>query len=287
MLAHHTNLRQGDLITRESATTLGLVEAADAQRRVVLITHDCDLPNPAESCVEVIVACALPENERPDPQLCYAKNPRRLHLSYTNDAHTRAMVLHLRQDERRRLPRMAFLEHAAKDTVITLAAVEKRVLKQWLAARYGRPAFPDAFEARLRRGVDKRTVKEHIDKTLAQPEARHIIGVFFDLGAQRGREAPDGEPYALGISIVYDAIEGGPPARRAAETAALGLRQLFEKAYGPPDLASEIALDSCEAIADTTMTLAALRRVDQWRLEHMSLRDGETGKFLPTGETPS
>ena len=286
MLAHNTNLRQGDLITHESATTLRLVEAADAQRRVVIITHDCDLPNPAESCVEVIVACALAENERPDPQLCYAKNPRRLHLPYTDGAQTRAMMIELRHDERRSLPRAVFLEHASKDTIVTLAADGKRVLKQWLAARYGRPAFPDAFEARLRRMVGKRTITEHIHKILAQPEAEHIIGVFFDLGEQRGTEVPDKDPYALSVSIVYDAIEGGPAARRAAETAAQGLRQLFEKAYGPPAVATEIALDSCEAIADTAMTLAALRRVDQWRLEHISLRDGDMGEFLPTGEIP-
>lgn len=178
------------------------------------------------------------------------------------------------------------MEHASKESAVILPVDEKRILKQWLAARYGRPAFPDAFEARLRRVVGKRTVKEHIDKALAQPETRHIIGVFFDLGEQRGMEMPDKEPYALGVSIVYDAVEGGPSARQAAETAAQGLRQLFEKAYGPPDRATEIALDSCQAITDTAMTLAALRRVDQWRLEHISLRDGEMGGFLPTGETP-
>lgn len=179
MIAHHMNLRQGDLITHESAATLRLVEATDAQRRVVIIAHDCDLANPAESCVEVIVGCALPESEGPDPKLCYAKNPRRLHLRYTDSAHTRVMVLDLRHDERRSLPRTAFLEHASKDAAITLAANEKRILKQWLAARYGRPAFPDAFEARLRRMVGKRTITEHIHKILAQPEARHIIRRVF------------------------------------------------------------------------------------------------------------
>ena len=91
----------------------------------------------------------------------------------------------------------------------------------------------------------------------------------------------------MSISIVYDSIEGGPDARQAAERVALQIRQLFEKAYGKPEVADEIALDACEAIADTHMTLADLRRVDQWRLEYISLRDDDVGDFLPVGETPA
>ena len=51
--------------------------------------------------------------------------------------------------------------------------------------------------------------------------------------------------------------------------------------------ATEIALDACEAVADTYMTLADLRRVDQWRLEYMSLRDDNQGDFLAIGEMPA
>ena len=62
---------------------------------------------------------------------------------------------------------------------------------------------------------------------------------------------------------------------------------MFEKTYGKPDVATEIALDAFEAVADTRLTLADLRRVDQWRLEHISLRDGDQGDFLPVGEMPA
>lgn len=87
--------------------------------------------------------------------------------------------------------------------------------------------------------------------------------------------------------MVYDAIEGGSPARESAERVAKQLRDLFERVYGTPDIATEIALDACEAVADTHMTLADLRRVDQWRLEYVSLRDDEQGDFLPVGEIPA
>ena len=45
-------------------------------------------------------------------------------------------------------------------------------------------------------------------------------------------------------------------------------------------------LDACEEVADTHMTLADVRRVDQWRLEYISLRDDDVGDYLPVGETP-
>ena len=40
-------------------------------------------------------------------------------------------------------------------------------------------------------------------------------------------------------------------------------------------------------MADTRLTLADLRRVDQWRLEYISLRDDDQGDFLPVGEMPA
>ena len=285
MLARDTDWRQGDLLTCEASAALGLVDAADQGRRVIVITHDCDLPHDSELCVEVIVAELVIKDPKPDPQLSYAKNPRRLHLSYEATG-AAPLILELRHGERRSVPKSSFAQRAVKDNSLALPVEAKRVLKQWLAARYGRPAFPNAFEQRLRRLSGKRTVEQLIAKTL-EPDAKHLVGLFFDLGEQRGSEAVEGEPYALSMSVVYDANEGGGKARLSAERVAGQLRELFEKTYGKPDVAKEIALDACEAMADTRLTLADLRRVDQWRLEYISLQDDDQGDFLSVGEIPA
>ena len=73
---------------------------------------------------------------------------------------------------------------------------------------------------------------------------------------------------------------------KQAERVAVVLMTLFEQAYGSPDVATEIALEGCCAVADTFMTLADLRRVDQWRLEYLSLREDPSSKFLAVGELP-
>jgi hypothetical protein len=278
MLGRDTDWRQGDLLTREAAAALGLVAADDEGRRVIVITHDCDLPHKSEWCVEVIVAEVVVKE---DPQLSYAKNPRRLHLAYEG-INAAPLILELRHSDRRSVPKGDFAERAVKDQSLALPIDAKRVLKQWLAARYGRPAFPNEFEERLR----KSKVERKIAKIL-ELDAKYLVGLFFDLGEQRGTEAVEGEPYALSVSVVYDANEGGADARGAAERVAVQLRELFESTYGKPDVATEIALDACEAVADTYLTLADLRRVDQWRLEYISLRDDDHGDFFPVGEMPA
>lgn len=264
---------------------MGLTDPADQGRRVVVITHDCDLPHEGELCVEVIVAELVVKDPKPDPQLAYAKNPRRLHLTYEG-ADAAPLILELRHGDRRSVPKGDFVERAFKDKSLTLPIDAKRALKQWLAARYGRPAFPNAFEERLRKVSGKRTVEQLIAKILA-PYARYLVGLFFDLGEQRGAEVGEGEPYALSVSVVYDVTEGGTEAKSSAERVAAQLRDLFEKTYGKPDVATEIALDACEPVSDTNLTLADLRRVDQWRLEYVSLQDESNGDFLSVGETPA
>ena len=281
MLTRDTGWRQGDLLTQETAIRLTLVGEAD-KKRVVVITHDCDIPHKDEASVEVIVAEVV---TGANPQFSYARNPRKLHLSY-EIADGKPIVVELRHGERRSVPKNQFGEHAARDSNASLPTDAKRTLKQWLAARYGRPAFPNTFENRLRKLVGKNSVERQIGKAL-EPEAKHLVGLFFDLGEQRSAEVPTGEPYVLSISVVYDATEGSTQTRQSAEKAASQLRELFEKAYGKPDIATEIALDACEAVADTAITLADLRRVDQWRLEYISLGDDDHGDFLPVGEMPA
>lgn len=285
MLARDTDWRQGDLLTCETAAALDLVGAVDQGHRAIVITHDCDLPNVSEHLVEVIVAELVVKSPKPDPQLSYAKNPRRLHLAYEG-ASAALLILELRHGNRRSVPKSKFAECAVKDNGFALPVDGKRALKQWLAARYGRPAFPNAFEQRLRKPSGKRTVEQQIAKIM-EPEAKYLVGLFFDLGEQRGAEAGTGDPYALSVSVVYDATEGGTTARLSAEQVAKDLRELFENAYGKPAVATEIALDACEAVADTNLTLADLRRVDQWRLEYISLRNDDQGDFLPVGEMPA
>lgn len=281
MLGRDTEWRQGGLLTDEDTHALGLVETCNSGKRAVVISHDCDLPNDTETFVEVIIGSLVPAS---DPMFANARNPRRLHLSYVSDA-GEALHLELRHAYRQQVSKADFAKIGAGDPNLELPAEEKRALKQWLAARYGRPAFPNAFEVRLRKAAGKRSVEQRIAKIL-EPASQHLVALFFDLGEERAVELKDGEAYFLSIAVVYDATEGGQLARDSADKVAGELRVLFEQAYGSPADATEIALEACTSVADTFITLADLRKVDQWRLEYISLRDEPTGAFLLAGQLP-
>ena len=278
MLGRDTLWRQGDVMTDEDARKLGLVNSPDSENRVVVISHDCDLPNEAEEFVEVIVGEIASSS---DPKFVNARNPRRLHLLFSADA-DQSVCLDLRFSGRMLVEKRKFSKFRMGDPSFKLADNQKRALKQWLAARYGRPAFPNAFENRLRKSIGKRTVEKKIEKIL-EPESLNLVGLFFDLGGGRNGELADGNPYLLSISVVYDAIEGGSTARKAAEKVAKDLIDLFHSVYGTPETSNEIALEKCQAVADTSITLADLRKVDQWRLEYISLNEAPAGDFVPAG----
>ena len=56
MLTRDTDWRQGDLLTQDAAAKLTAMKGAVGEtHRIVVITHDCDLPNDGETSVEVIV----------------------------------------------------------------------------------------------------------------------------------------------------------------------------------------------------------------------------------------
>lgn len=281
MLGRDTEWRQGALLSGAGAHALGLIEAPASEKRVVVISHDCDLAHNEEAFVEVIVGSLIP---RAEANYTSAKNPRRLHLTFESEA-SDPLHVELRHADRQQVAKGQFAAHSITEEHAKLPPDEKRALKQWLAARYGRPAFPNAFENRLRKQIGKRSVERLIDK-IVEPASQHLVALFFDLGEERNVELPEGEPYFLSITVAYDASEGGLAARETADKVAAELRGIFLQAYGTADEAVDIALENCRAVADTFMTLADVRRVDQWRLEYVSLREDPVGEFLPTGNLP-
>lgn len=283
MLGRNTPWRQGSVIAQADAIAAGLFDEASSNlKRALVITHDCDLPNDREQEVEVMVGDVL---DSPNKQFARARNVRRLHLAFDTSSGAQ-LFLDLQITARHSISK-SLIADVEPDSSWTLSDEEKRALKQWLAARYGRPAFPNAFEAHLRKNVSKKeTVEDQLGKSLEKVSA-HLVGVFFDLGENRAAELTDGTPYDLRVTVVYDASEGGQPARLAAEEVVSGIREIFYSAYGHPEAATEIALESCEAVADIRFPLSDLRKVDQWRAEYISLRQDPPESFLAVGELPA
>jgi hypothetical protein len=283
MLGRNTSWRQGDLICNDDAISIGISECSNHQSQTIVISHDCDLASANEATVEIIVAQTI---AKPNGNFISAKNPRRLHLTLINPDDTDSrLYIELCHSNRRVVEKFRFNSIQHSHSPFVLSTQEKRSLRQWLASRYARPAFPNSFENRIKKKISGGTVDNKLAKII-EPYASDLVGLFIDLGDDRYVELEEGNPYALSIVIVYDTMEGGLSARENAEKVKTQLESLFFTEFDVPECASEIALESCKAISDTSMTLADVRRMDQWRLEHISLRSEENGDLVFAGDIP-
>lgn len=281
MLVSGTLWRQGHILKHDDAVSLELLKPDETNQKVVVITHDCDLQSGSEKNIELIIGPL----KKGSSQRTRAKHPRILDLCFETPIDAKLNAVELRHERKIILSKENF--HCAEnDPAFNISSKEKEGLKQWLAAKYGRPAFPNVFEERLRAFDSKKFSFEKEIASILSAHSEHIIGVFFDLGEDgRFNDFDEGEPYELSISVVYDAIDGGPEARKNAEQTCTDLKALFIRYYGDPETqyTELISLDKCSAIADTHFPLSALRRMDQWRVEYISLEDDSSGTYIGAG----
>lgn len=264
--------RQGDLLTSEAAVALGYCahDAADATF-VVVISHDCDLTADIEKepLAELIVGWRIDKLGGDS----HGKTARRLHIEY--QAKDGPIVLELMATAKQSIDKQKLFEFSPRND-IGLDGQGIGILQRWLAARYHRAAFPEAFEARLRSTVipGKRTFLKKIELILAN-SGEHIRGLLFDLDEGRDieRETPD-DIYQLGINVLYDSTKDEPTAAAAAEKAAEELEELFSTAfYSEKSGWQNVRLLYCDSMSDNAITVAEREIFKQWRLEHMSLQD--------------
>lgn len=278
MLGRGTAWRQGHVLKHEDAVSLEILAADQVNYKVVVITHDCDLQSDSEKNIELMYGPL----KKGSSQMKRAKHPRILDLCFEKPESLKKNAVELRHERKVVLPKEKF-NFEASDTCYTISDEEKQGLKQWLAAKYGRPAFPNSFEERLRAYDEEKgfNFEKSVSEILLK-DTEDVIGVFFDLGVERFNDLPEGEPYELIINVVYDATEGGPNARVFAEKTCSELMALFYKFYGDPLVGQSqlIELTTCVAVADTHFSLNALRRMDQWRVEYISLVDESFGEFI-------
>ncbi|MFZ1138582.1 MAG: hypothetical protein WAN76_05360 [Candidatus Sulfotelmatobacter sp.] len=251
----------------EAAVALKLKSAESPDRTsVIVISHDCDLAaSPAkEPRVEAILGRLI---EKPDGNLTHAKNARALHVPFVR-ANQQQWVEMIATGKL--TVEKTDLAAFAPRTDISLDQAEYPTFQRWLAARYRRSAFPDAFDKRLEEsGTERQLVS--ILKRLGQ----HIIAIFFDV--DDGKEATRTDPadvYALRIYLLYTTESNPEEAMAAAEEARQQIEEAFHRVFlKPSGQWRDIELLECVVIADEAMTYRQSLQFKEWRLEHLSLRD--------------
>lgn len=265
--------RQGDVLSDETAKALGLQHSENAdQTFVVVISHDCDLAANAdkEPGSEVIVGRRIDKLGADS----YGKTARRLHIEYQTKAGP-PVVLELVATAKRSVSKTdLFATDPRLDLWLDGQGIA--ILQRWLASRYHRSGFPEAFENRLRAAKipRKRSFLKSIEDILADA-GDHIRALLFNLGEGKDveRNTPD-DLYQLGIVVLYDSLRDEPTAAAFATKAAEELEALFEEAFQAPEVGwQNICLRYCDPVSDSAITVAQKEMLKQWRLEHMSLQE--------------
>jgi hypothetical protein len=259
---------QGQILPPEAALAVQMIEAEEAATHFpIVISHDCDLAaaQEKEPHVEILIG-------RPIAKLGAASNAkiaRRLELLLQSQSGPQ--VVELLAPEKRTLPKAKLCEYGPRQD-LWLAPQDRLILQRWLAARYRRAAFPEAFETRLRTKIDRRTLVEHIEAILNEG-GEWIRCLLFELddGDLRERQRPQ-DVYQLGITVLYASSPDEPRAYAAASSAAEALERIFARAFERQSGAREhIDLRYCDPISDAVLTVQQRETLIEWRLEYLSL----------------
>jgi hypothetical protein len=226
----------------------------------VVVSHDCDIcaSSKVEPYIEVVQADFT---KKQDGNLTFGKNPRILQLEIRAEKESKELVTF---DIRSliRVQKESFF-HNAKPYRCQLISRDIVVLRRWMAARYGRSAFPGAFEDLLRNSVFDKLEK------LASAKGKNIRALYFDLDNNQLIERKEGDdPYELAIYVVHPSDTDNDEAASFASDVASIFRQGFFKES--THTWEGVRLLSCDSISEDTFTLELANNTKPWRLDHRS-----------------
>ena len=256
-----TPWRQGHVLEKDAATALGLIHPDFPDDSFVMVaTHDCDLaalPD-KEPFVEVMIGRVIASLGAAS----HAKVSRQLQIEL--ESSSGKIVAEFLATAKAQVKKEDLAAHMPNSGV-GLDAQGRVIFQRWLSARYRRAAFPDEFERRLKK-------KRKVEKALAE-SGHHVIAIFFDVDdGEDADHSASGDPYTLGIYLLYGTSTNEAEASIQAQAAAERIESEFEKAFKKFDGQWEdIQLEYCEAISDSAMTYRDSLMFKQWRLDHISL----------------
>lgn len=253
--------RQGDLLAPDDAIALGVVDASQSDtRRVLVISHSCDIASDAdiEPTVELLVGLVVRADEATSQN---GHSIRKLHLGAVGLLATE-WAQYVIAD--RREVAKADLLRCVPWSARRYPAEQRAVLRRWLAQRYARAEFPDAFVDWLKQsGVGRRF------EDIGKEYSACLVGIYFDFDDDSERNDPL-DPYVLGITLVYGINHVAH--EKTAYAAREKLEALFARRCRSEGRWRWIELTYCDALSEEVFNLRAARTFRRWRFEHRSLQ---------------
>jgi hypothetical protein len=184
---------QGAILPTAVAVSIRPDTVPEQYQHAILITQDCNIvaDNHKESRVEIAFGYSPPDAENANA-VANSRHPR---LFLTTLSSGTRFIWDVR--ERITVTKIA-LNMAIGSTPPLGRPIDSdlREFRAWLGRRYSRPAFPDAFNERLR------SASATIDKAIKSDGFRSVLGVFY-LIAERDEELLANDPYHLYIIFCF------------------------------------------------------------------------------------
>lgn len=187
-------LKQGCLIPPNSAEQITEAsidfydKGTSSDTWLVVLTQDCDLVRKieVEPYVEILAMQKLPNIPS---NLMRGQSARSLHLTlvFKNEIHWFVCNIH----DRFRISKTS-LVGLVFDKAMVFAENELRILRQWLARRYTRAAFPDHFETHLA------STQGRVKSLFKSPEAKLISTIYIAIDNE---EAGSNEDYFIHVIL--------------------------------------------------------------------------------------
>jgi len=270
-----TRWRQGDILTPECLSALGLV-ADDNTLGIyaVVISHDCDLA----ASVKIESTCEVILGKRIDKvgAASHSKMSRRLDIEYDCDGEPFSIELDARKKSE---ISKAELRRYDPHTGLRLNGRGIGILRSWLASRYKREGFPENFGEYFgsKAAIPVKELEKKIEKILDSAN-RHIKMLLFDLdhGLFQERE-PDADPYQLGIYVIYESEPDARLALSEAKRVAEELDVLLDSAFKQEDGSWKgVQILFTDVMSDNSLTLYQRERFSEWKLDYLSFENEPT-----------
>lgn len=261
-----TKWRQGSVLSAKYFETLG-IQNANGMTFALAISHDCDICNDkleVEPFVEFVLGKFVDTCQGNNE---FGKNPRVLHLPTLFEG--KAETIELSAPNKVLIAKID-LNPYEPDERYSLEQKHRRILQDWLAARYKRQALPDSLNARLKHIVD------FLDRQ-GKKFTSGVLGYWIDYDPRDIELSPE-ESYEFWLYVVYsnDIPEHGVNATKIAEE----LKSNFGRLISKTAEKGSVDLRECKAYSEEEFTLSDLMSNIQYRFDYLSHRTDPSGPVV-------
>jgi hypothetical protein len=222
----------------------------------ILVSHDCDIVNgnlTKEPFADWIIARCI---EKPGGVYLYGQNSRKLHFEHNGSFYEVSAC------ERLSTPR-ELLEKVSAEPSQALTGPLIKLVAEWVSKRYIRPAYPDAFNERIKKA------KKQLTRALEKDHDHELFRSILIKIEPRDKELLADQTYSVFIAGVMREADYGDAQKRER-----GQRIIDELEHNLADCEG-IEVQECRLRSDEEVRLSWLDYYVPWDFDYLTVQDQE------------